>query len=394
MSGLTANGFEVKRQSEILEDIETDQKAVFGDDLILDSSSPDGQFNGLISDQMATLWQLGLSIYSGLDPRTASGLMLDRISAIAGIQRLQASPSTANVSLTGSIGAIIPANTKFSAESIPNVKFTLDSEIVLDSSGNGSGGVTADTLGAIIVASNTITKIDTPVSGLLTVNNTASGATGVDEETDEELRRRRANSLSLGSISMVESIESNVGQIDGVDRTKLYENLDTVVDENGLAPHSIEVFARGGADASVAEAIALKRSAGCGLAGTTSSPWTDNNGFVHDIKFSRPSQIPIFVEVTATKLPNWDINANDNIATAIANYGNGTEESACDGFLGYEIAQDVYGGELIFSLGGVSGISIKQILVGRTSPGTSQVEAIEFNELAIFDTANISVNYV
>jgi len=213
MSGLSGNGFEIKRQPEILEEIETDQKTAFGDDLALDPSSPDSQFNGLMSDSVATLWELGLEIYSGLDPRTASGIMLDRISSIAGIVRQQATPSVAVVALTGTIGAIIPAGTLFSADEIPNVKFSLDEEIILDVVGQGTGDVTADTLGAFIVAKNTIDKIETPVSGLDTVTNPNAGQTGIDKETDEELRLRRANSISLGSVSLIESIFSNVANV-------------------------------------------------------------------------------------------------------------------------------------------------------------------------------------
>jgi len=394
MSGLSGNGFEIKRQPEILEEIETDQKTAFGDDLALDPSSPDSQFNGLMSDSVATLWELGLEIYSGLDPRTASGIMLDRISSIAGIVRQQATPSVAVVALTGTIGAIIPAGTLFSADEIPNVKFSLDEEIILDVVGQGTGDVTADTLGAFIVAKNTIDKIETPVSGLDTVTNPNAGQTGIDKETDEELRLRRANSISLGSVSLIESIFSNVANVTGVDRTKIYENIDVVPDANGVPAHSLEIFARGGQDSDIAETIALKRSLGCGLHGTTTAPYTDSNGFTHDVKFSRPVDTPIFVKVTAKKLANWDINTNDRIIEAIVGYGNGTAPEICGEFGGYNIAEDVYASQLIFALVGVGGISVNELLVGIVYPASNQVEELAYDKIATFTDANVEIVYV
>lgn len=393
MAGLSSNGFDIKRQPEIVADIELDQKTVFGDDLELDPSTLDAQLNGLLSDQLASVWELGLELYSGLDPRTAGGIMLDRISSIAGIIRQQAVPSTATLALTGDVGTVVPAGTIFSASVIPGVKFALDTEIVIDSLGNGIGEVTADTDGATIIAANTITTIDTPVSGLTEVTNPVAGQTGIDRETDEELRIRRAQSVALGSTSMVESIVANVANVEGVSRTKLYENIGTITDSNGIPAHSMEVIVSGGQDSDVAEAIALKRSAGCGLHGTTSSPYVDSNGYSHDVNFSRPVDKPIYIQITAVKTANWDINANERISQAVVDYANG-DSLACGDFLGYDIADDVYGSQLVLGLAGEGSIIVKQILVEDVSPATLQFVDLGYNELASFDIANVEIIYV
>ena len=393
MPGLGSTGFDIKRQPEITAEIETDQKTVFGTDLDLDPSSPDAQFNGLMSDQLAAIWELGLALYSGLDPRTAGGIMLDRVSSISGIVRQQAFPSTATVQLSGTVGAVIPAGTIFSAPSIPGVKFTLDDAVTLDSLGFGIGEVTSDTAGAILVSANVITKIETPVAGLLTVTNPSAGNTGIDKETDEELRRRRADSVGLAATSMIDSIFSNVANVSGVGRTKIYENIDTVPDANGLPAHTIAVYALGGQDSDIAEAIALKRSAGCGLFGSTTSSFTDTNGFTHNIKFSRPADVPIFIKITAAKLPNWDINANTRIKAAVVDYAKG-EALICNDFLGYDIAEDVYGSQLIYGLASEGSIRVQEILVGTSSPAELQIQLIAFDELASFDVANVEIVYV
>lgn len=393
MPGLGTNGFEIKRQPEIIADIETAQKTVFGEDLDLDPSSPDAQLNGLLSDQMAAIWELGLQLYSGLDPRTAGGLMLDRIASIAGVVRQQAVPTTASVLLEGTIGAVIPAGTIFSAPAIPDVKFILDAPVTLSGVGSAVGEVTADTAGAILVAKHTITKIDTPVSGLDTVTNTSAGSTGIDRETDEELRRRRSNSVGLAATSMVDSIFSNVANLEGVTRTKLYENVDTAPDVNGVPAHSMALYVKGGVDTDIAEAIAIKRSAGCGLAGTTSALFTDSNGFVHNIKFSRPTDVPIYIQITAVKNPQWDVNANERIISAIVDYANG-DSLVCNSFLGFDIAESVYSSRLVFGLAGEDSIQVQQILVGAAYPASAQLQAIAFDEIATFSEANVEIIYV
>jgi len=93
--GLTKNGYETKNLQEIVDDIESAQKTVFGTELVLDASSPDKQLNGLLSERIAILWELGLDIWASLDPRTASGVQLDRLSSIIGVTRNQASATTA-----------------------------------------------------------------------------------------------------------------------------------------------------------------------------------------------------------------------------------------------------------------------------------------------------------
>lgn len=393
MPGLGTTGFEIKRQPEIIADLTDAQKAVFGEDLVLDPSSPDAQFNGLMSDQFAALWELGLQLYSGLDPRTAGGLMLDRLASIAGIVRQQAFPSTASVLLLGTVGAVIPAGTIFSAPTIPGVKFSLNAEVTVDVSGSVIGEVTADVQGAILVAKNTITKIETPISGLSSVTNPTAGNIGIDRETDEELRRRRANSVGLAATSMVSSIYSSVANLAGVTNVKLYENTDTIPDANGVPAHSMALYVRGGVESEIASAIALKRSAGCGLSGDITSLFTDSNGFTHTIKFSRPTDVPVYIQITAVKTPTWDINANARITQAIVDYASGTSLSGTS-FLGFDISEDVYSPQLVYGLAEEGSILVQQILVGSSAPASLQVLDIAFNEIPTFNIANVEIVYV
>lgn len=393
MEGLGSNGFTIKRQPDIIADIEDKQKLVFGTDLELDPSSPDAQFNGLMSDQIAGLWELGLALYTGLDPRAAGGAMLDRISSIAGIVRQQPLSSTATLQMKGVVGTVVPAGSIFSSEAIPHIKFILETEAILDDLGYALGGVIADKEGAVLISSNTITKIETPIAGLSSVTNPNSGNIGRDRETDESLRRRRANSVGLASNSLITSIYSNIANVDGVARTKIYENNTATTNAMDIPAHSLSVFVEGGRDSDIAEVIANKRSLGCGLVGSTTAIYEDTNGFVHDIKFSRPTNTPVYIKITAEKLSNWDTNAHARIAAAIVGYAKG-ESSACNDFLGYGIGDDVYGTQLIYGLAAENTIRIQSVLVGSSAPANTQIQNITFDEIATFDEVNVEIVYV
>jgi len=95
---------------------------------------------------------------------------------------------------------------------------------------------TAVNYGAVIALNGTLTEIVTPISGWYECTNFLDGATGRDEETDAELRTRRAQSLALIGASTVEAIKTQILQnVDSVTACTVYENdtsdADTIVVE-------------------------------------------------------------------------------------------------------------------------------------------------------------------
>ncbi len=83
----------------------------------------------------------------------------------------------------------------------------------------------ADDFGPIPLPANTLTFIQTPIAGWISINNSIAGVTGRFIETDAELRIRRANSIKLLAAATVEAIRAGLLQkVTGVTSALVFEN--------------------------------------------------------------------------------------------------------------------------------------------------------------------------
>lgn len=84
----------------------------------------------------------------------------------------------------------------------------------------------AQSYGPIPVPANTLTEILTPVAGWTSLTNFQAGITGRNQETDEELRIRRARSLRVTGTATVEAIIARLLQeVPGVTSVLVFENV-------------------------------------------------------------------------------------------------------------------------------------------------------------------------
>lgn len=84
----------------------------------------------------------------------------------------------------------------------------------------------AQSYGPISVPANSLTEILTPVAGWTSLTNPQAGITGRNQETDEELRLRRVNSLRILGAATVEAIRSRLLQeVPGVTSVFIFENV-------------------------------------------------------------------------------------------------------------------------------------------------------------------------
>lgn len=84
----------------------------------------------------------------------------------------------------------------------------------------------AQTFGPIAVPANSLTEILSPVAGWQSLTNLEAGVTGRFQETDAELRLRRAQSLKVLGAATVEAIRSRLLQeVPGVSSVTIFENV-------------------------------------------------------------------------------------------------------------------------------------------------------------------------
>jgi uncharacterized phage protein gp47/JayE len=386
---LTEHGYELPTLEEIYTDIAARQKKVFPD-INLDPATPDGQLLGLLAEAIHQAYEVGAGIYTGMDPRGASGIMLDRVASLSGIYRKKAMRSRVNLTFSGTDGTTIPERTRVQDNNTPPRVF--ETETTASISG-GSVNILAHAIepGPMTIPADTVTELVNPIPGVTSVTNPTAGQSGRNEETDAELRLRREASLAQRGQALVDSVYAAIYQVEEVEGVAVYENKESSDDSNGVPGHSIYCIVEGGDPAEIADAIMRNKSLGCGLHGTESVEWYDLQGFGHTVRFSRPTQVEIWIQVTVAS-PAFGPDVEEAVKTAIIEYIQDirVRQAECP-IGGVGIGDDIQAATFYPALSGTPDYTPITILVGKTDPGDSDVVTIGIDEIGAFDAARITV---
>lgn len=382
--GLTVNGLVIKRLADIKDEIETAFKTQFGSGVNLQPQAPFGQIIGIHSERESLIWELLEAIYIAIDPQGSEGTPLERVCALVGVKRLSASYSKVTVTCTGTPTTVIPIGTVFSVSGNPTARFATDYEVTIEGGGTVDVECTAENAGAVIANAASLTVIETPVSGLDSVTNTLDAVVGRETETDAELRARRNVSLQQSNAGTLKAIEANVREVEDVLKCVGFENVTDEIDGDGRPPHSFEIVVQGGADEDIAQEIWEAKPSGIPTFGSEMETITDTSGINRDIYFSRAVEVDIHVEVDITRIEATSIPSEAQVKAKIIEYG---------ATLG--IGDDVLpiAGIIpkIAELSNIENISIAVDTMG--APVNDDPIAIAVNELAVFDTGRITVNF-
>ena len=242
----------------------------------------------------------------------------------------------------------------------------------------------SEELGPVSQPAGTLETIAAPVTGWETVTNPLDAAEGRFRETDEELRVRFKNSKELNARGTVDSIFANVISIIDVGSVQVYENVTNATDANGLPPKSFSVIVQGGSETDIADTIWDVKPAGIETFGNTTISITDSQGVPHDINFSRPTPIDIYIDITVSQAEGGTVpsNVDEQIKDALEAY---FEQN-------YSVGDDVIYSRLYTPINSISGFQVDSLTLG-TSPtpvGTSNI-VIAFDEIADLDRANVNV---
>lgn len=338
---LDETGLTLKTLPEIKADLEAGYRSVYGDDINLDSDSPDGQAIGIQAQEGADLREVLRDIYSAQDPDQAAGISLDRVCAYNGVKRkggtFTVTPVSITVDRTVSLKGLdsaeadidVPAGV-YQVKDNAGTQFALVDSVTI-AAGTHSLAFRAVLLGAVNVTPNTITAAVNAIAGVTAINNPAVVTTqGVDEESDAALRIRRERSVAGSSQGYTDSIEAAVLEVAGVTACICEENTTSVTDSRGIPAHSIWVIVKGGADADIAEAIYATRSAGSGMYGDEVVTVTRPNGRTIDISFDRAGTEDLYARFSIVVIGGGTIDT-DNLKSLIV------------GGVTYDIGEDASG---------------------------------------------------
>jgi uncharacterized phage protein gp47/JayE len=276
---------------------------------------------------------------------------------------------------------ITPTNTLQAGMSVVNIA------VIIMQAGidQGVGNVTAVDTGPTLANAGTLTVIVTPISGLTNSINVIDATLGRNVETDNEYRARRQVTLQVAGAGTLEAIRSRLLSLSGVTAVIVFENVTLITDPDGRPGKSFEAVVQGGDDNAIANLLWQVKPAGILTDGTITVTITDSQGQPHDIHFSRPTNVPIYVILELSTNSSYPSNGDAGIRQAIVNAGNALG-------IGKEVVPIPY---LIASIAPTPGIEDANLYVGFSpNPTLSDNLPIAPNEISAWDTSRVSIVHI
>lgn len=311
---LDANGLTLSTREELVAAMTADYQEIYGNDINLDQDSPDGQIMNIFIQAVLDLEDLVAQVYSSMDPDNAIGKTLDQRVALNGIERRGGTYSETNITMVNSQSVTLTGLNGVEAGAESDA-FTISDDAgtqwYLKETQEGLVAGThvlafrAQNPGAVLTVPNTITVFVTVVLGVDSVNNpTTYSLLGENEEADSALKIRRRGSVSLPSQGYLVSLQAALENLSGVTYARVYENVTSVTDGDGIPGHSIWVIVEGTAtDEEVANVIYTYRNAGAGLkTGTHSYTIIQVNSVPFIVTWDEVETEDLFIKFTATSL--------------------------------------------------------------------------------------------
>jgi uncharacterized phage protein gp47/JayE len=321
MAGLTITGFIAKTYSQIRASINTANQPVLGSGVETDQESLYAYLRNIVALEMETLWQANRSVVNQRGIQSAEGVQLDSEASVVGVKRQGSSNSAIEgVEVLGSEGSTIPQFYQMSDSETGEAFQTLQS-YTLPASGSQPLLVDFQAINTGPIACLAGNLVGTFPSGVTSIDNPDDAILGTNAETDEEFRSAYSGRLAQIGGATLKAIEEAVRAVDNVSSVFVRDNRDGETDANGLPPYSFEVIVSGGTNSDIAQAILDKTAAGGPSFGnTTENAFYEGNSI--PIKFSRPSDIDVFIEVDITSTDsNFPVGGGELIEDELLAYG-------------------------------------------------------------------------
>lgn len=303
----TADGMTISTLTELTDQLSSDYRAIYGNDINLNPNTPDGQRVGIEAKLVADTEESILNLYNQMDVDLAIGEWLNKLIKLAGISRKPATRSTVDITVTTDRPLTLPIN--YTIQDQLNQLWIVTTAVSLISGVNTVTFVAKD-FGSISADANTIDQQSDIVLGVVSVTNPQPAVAGLNEETDSELRIRRAQSVEKPAFSTVGGLFARLADLEGVVDVAILENDTAIYDSTrDILANTIWCVIEGGESAKIIETIAKNRTAGVNTKGSESGVFIEElirpDGSIfeiqHEMNFDRPTIVDVFVTLTATR---------------------------------------------------------------------------------------------
>lgn len=227
-----------------------------------------------------------------------------------------------------------------------------------------AGRFTAVTEGVQTCEIGELDTIPRSVEGWDRVKNYKAFIPGTNQETDTELRvRRAASARAINARGTDASIAAHlIEEVTGVTAASVTSNRTMSTDADGRPPKSFEVLVAGGSDQDIAQNIWENQPSGIQSYGNTSVEIADGEGAGQVISFSRAQARYLWLKITYQRYTEEQAPTEAEIKAAIVNWA--AQE--------YQLGVDVITQRVLQGLYGVQGIgnAFAQAAVTDTPDGT------------------------
>lgn len=315
-------GLQTLTQNEIVESLTKEMQEIYGEDINVDSNSPDGQIINIFAQMLEDQYELLSQVNASFDPDQAVGVVLDQRCAINGIQRKAGTYTYVTIEVETDRSVTLQGLDLYSTEEAYTVSDNEGNEFVLSATSAIGSGISqlvfrALNIGNVEVLPNTITTPVTIVLGVKSINNPGVAITkGTNEETDAELRERRKVSVAIANQGYTDGLQAALANIPDVSKVNVYQNRSNTTDADGIPGHSIWVVVQGGTDTEIGAVMDNKVAGGVGMKGSQSVNVQQSDGQVATYYFDRPSAQTLYVQLEITPLAGQTI-VYDDIKSAL-----------------------------------------------------------------------------
>lgn len=378
-TGFTALGFVPQTAADVRDEMEADVRTTFFRGLPLGDKTIFGHLIGMVAERVGNLWELGEQCHSAWDPDKATGIYLEVVALVTGTLKPAATFSTVTETLGGDDGTVVASGSRIATLSTKLAFLTQSTATIVvqadwlaatvyavgdqvtnlarcyrcieagTSAGSGGPATTAaditdgtahwvylgegvgtvdvqmssELTGPIVGVSGDITDIKSPASGLKSARNILDATLGRIVASDQELRLLREAEVQGSGSTTKDATRAALIRLTGVTNVSIFTNRSDVVDENGLPPHSFECLVLGGDDQTIVDCIANNQADGIDTYSynANSGFHTDSEGIIQEIFFSRPTDVPVYVDISFQYLFAYQSGGDAEIKLAVVTAG-------------------------------------------------------------------------
>lgn len=386
---LDANGFKRKTYDDLLNDMSSKTKELFGADANVSEKAFLGILIRIMAWFLSLAWMAIEQVYHAAYRKSAEGMQLDKLLPYAGITRILEEYAYGEITINGTANHTVESGFLVSTES--DITFETIADITLDVNGVGIVEIVCTEIGSIgNVEVNSITQIVNPDANVISVNNPERTSGGREKETDAEARARADITVEGMGSGTPAAIRRALMNLSNVRAAHVIDNYSDVTDAYGTPSRALQAFVLGGDDREIAQAILESKAGGIQPYGNTYIEMADLSGNLQSVGFTRASEVNLHARIVISKDSRFTNDGEDKVRNAVVRYIGGSDTTS-QLFTGLNMGEKVVLAKAMAHIMSVEGVTDVEL---SFSTDGGQVFLEENVLIDVFEVAQISAENI